>query len=123
MERLTFEGDFCDIAQCAETRGGSFCEGGTCSQRKVWERLKAYEDTGLTPERCAELAAAAKHGRSIDVDVAVKKLRGECVAKFPGSFALGLYAAAAALEQMPTVEAARGTSGQELQRESGGHNE
>ena len=22
MKRLTFEGNFCDIAQCAETRGG-----------------------------------------------------------------------------------------------------
>lgn len=50
MERLTFEGDFCDIAVCLETRGGSFCEEGACSQRKVWERLKAYEDTGLDPE-------------------------------------------------------------------------
>lgn len=44
MERLTFEGDFCDIAMCLETRGGSFCEDGACSQRRVWERLKHYED-------------------------------------------------------------------------------
>lgn len=44
MERLTFEGKFCDIAQCREMPGGSFCEDGYCSQRKVWERLKAYED-------------------------------------------------------------------------------
>lgn len=50
MERLTFEGNFCDIALCAETPGGSFCESGSCTQRKVWERLKAYEETGLTPE-------------------------------------------------------------------------
>lgn len=50
MERLTFEGNFCDIAQCREVPGGSFCEDGACSQKKVWERLKAYEDTGLTPE-------------------------------------------------------------------------
>lgn len=49
MERLTFDGSFCDIAKCAETPGGSFCENGSCSQRKVWERLKDYEDTGLTP--------------------------------------------------------------------------
>lgn len=47
MERLTFEGNFCDIAQCREIP----CQyNGACSQRKVWERLKAYEDTGLTPE-------------------------------------------------------------------------
>lgn len=47
MERLTFEGNFCDIAQCKEIP----CPyNGACSARKVWERLKAYEDTGLTPE-------------------------------------------------------------------------
>lgn len=50
MERLTFEGNFCDIAQCCNVPGGSFCEDGACSQKKVWTRLKAYEDTGLTPE-------------------------------------------------------------------------
>lgn len=55
MERLTFEGRFCDIAQCTETPGGSFCEDGYCSQRKVWERLKQYEDTGYTPEEIAKL--------------------------------------------------------------------
>lgn len=44
MERLTFEGNFCDIALCTNTRGGSFCEDGYCSQRKVWERLKHLED-------------------------------------------------------------------------------
>lgn len=55
MDRLTFEGRFCDIAQCTETPGGSFCEDGYCSQRKVWERLKQYEDTGYTPEEIAKL--------------------------------------------------------------------
>ena len=44
MKRLTFEGNFCDIAMCNEVRGGSFCEDGDCSQRKTWERLKAIED-------------------------------------------------------------------------------
>lgn len=44
MNRLTFDGNFCDIAMCQETRGGSFCEDGYCSQRNVWERLKEYED-------------------------------------------------------------------------------
>ena len=59
MKRLTFEGNFCDIAQCTEIPGGSFCEDGACSQRKVWERLRAYEDTGLMPEeiiRCRDCA-------------------------------------------------------------------
>lgn len=55
MERLTFDGSFCDIAKCTETPGGSFCENGACSQRKVWERLKDYEDTGLEPEQVKEL--------------------------------------------------------------------
>lgn len=57
MERLTFDGSFCDIAQCTETPGGSFCEDGCCSQREVWERLKQYEDTGYTPEKIAKLQA------------------------------------------------------------------
>ncbi len=45
MERLTFDGNFCeDIALCGEVLGGSFCEDGTCSQRQIWERLKMLED-------------------------------------------------------------------------------
>ena len=50
MGRLTFEGNFCEISQCRNVPGGSFCEDGACSQKKVWERLASYEDTGLTPE-------------------------------------------------------------------------
>ena len=50
MKRLTFDGLFCDIAKCDSTPGGTFCETGTCTQRRVWERLKEYEDTGLEPE-------------------------------------------------------------------------
>ena len=82
MERLTFEGNFCDIAQCDVIPGGSYCESGSCTQRKVWERLKAYEDTGLEPEtiikakdaleyaygnanRIIELAEADKDGRLV----------------------------------------------------------
>ena len=54
MERLTFEGNFCDIAQCRELP----CPyNNACSQRKVWERLKAYEDTGLDPATCANYKA------------------------------------------------------------------
>lgn len=64
MERLTFEGNFCDIAQCAEIPGGSFCEDGACSQRKVWERLKAYEDTGLEPEKVPAVKLALM-GKSV----------------------------------------------------------
>ena len=43
-ERLTFEGNFCEIARCKENRWGKHCPDGACSQRKVWERLKEYED-------------------------------------------------------------------------------
>ena len=51
MERLTFEGNFCDIAQCRELP----CPyDGNCTQKQVWERLKAYEDAGLSPQACAE---------------------------------------------------------------------
>ena len=47
MERLTFDGNFCEIARCKEVK----CPYDTaCSQKQVWERLKAYEDTALTPE-------------------------------------------------------------------------
>ena len=55
MERLSFGGNFCDIAQCSEVPGGSFCEDGACSQKKVWERLKAYEDTERSPEEVTAL--------------------------------------------------------------------
>ena len=79
MERLTFEGNFCDIAQCRELP----CPyNGACSQRKVWERLKAYEGTECEPEqivkakdaleyaygnadRIIELAEADKAGRLV----------------------------------------------------------
>lgn len=38
-------------------------QSGTCTQRLVWERLKAYEDTGIEPEavETVKLALAAKH--------------------------------------------------------------
>ena len=51
MERLTFEGNFCDITQCRELP----CKyDGNCTQKEVWERLKAYEDAGLSPQACVE---------------------------------------------------------------------
>lgn len=85
MERLTFDGNFCDIAQCRDL---ACQQSGTCTQRLVWERLKAYEDTGLTPaevhsmysewnammsvlnsigsyDRLRELAEADKDGRVV----------------------------------------------------------
>ena len=54
LERLTFDGNFCDIAQCLELP----CpHGGSCTQRKVWEKLKAYEDSGFTPAEIKSLYA------------------------------------------------------------------
>lgn len=57
MERLTFDGNFCDISQCRELP----CPYSTaCMQRQVWEKLKAYEDTGLTPEEVNDAVVGAK---------------------------------------------------------------
>lgn len=69
MERLTFEGNFCDIAQCKEIP----CPyNGECSQRKVWERLKAYEDTHMMPSDVTsmrmDMAIIAALFNGIDVD-------------------------------------------------------
>lgn len=51
MERLTFDGKFCDIAKCRELP----CPyNNACTQRQVWERLKQYEDSGLSPIACEE---------------------------------------------------------------------
>ena len=51
MGRLTFEGNFCDISKCAYL----MCPyDHNCTQKQVWERLKAYEDAGLSPQACAE---------------------------------------------------------------------
>lgn len=58
MERLTFDGNFCDIAQCRELPCPQY--GSRCTQRKVWEKLKAYEDTGLTPEEVNDAVLGAK---------------------------------------------------------------
>lgn len=59
MERLTFEGNFCDIAQCACMK----CPYDTnCSQKQAWEQLKAYEDSKLSPEDAANLHAILRLG-------------------------------------------------------------
>ena len=51
MDRITFEGNFCDISMCRENP----CPyNGMCSQRQTWERLKEYEDTGFDPEEIAD---------------------------------------------------------------------
>lgn len=80
MDRLTFEGNFCDISRCQSTPGGSFCEDGACSQRKVWERLKEYEDTERMPEEVQALNRlfdyALKESRTLQEQLAlIERLR------------------------------------------------
>lgn len=68
MDRLTFDGKFCDIAMCEFTPGGSFCEEGYCPQRRVWERLKSIEDIlgdDYDLDRLRELAEADRKGRCV----------------------------------------------------------
>ena len=61
MERLTFGGNFCDIAQCRDT----LCRNdGTCTQKEVWERLKQFEDAFGTPET-AERVKLAFMGKAV----------------------------------------------------------
>lgn len=68
MERLTFDGEFCDISMCREELGGPFCEEGYCSQRRVWERLKSIEDIlggDYNLNRLRELVQADREGRCV----------------------------------------------------------
>ena len=68
MKRMTFDGNFCVIAMCMLTPGGSYCEDGACSQRKAWERLKAIEDIlgdEYDLDRLCELAQADREGRCV----------------------------------------------------------
>ena len=74
MERLTehskqtsHENGIC----CTHFRGPECLGvGGNCAmnckwEEAAWSRLAAYEDTGMTPERCAEFARADAEGRYI----------------------------------------------------------
>lgn len=67
MERLTFDGNFCDISQCRELS----CPYSTaCMQRQVWERLKQYEDSGLSPNACWEAGIIEDGLRNCDYSIA-----------------------------------------------------
>lgn len=68
MKRITFDGNFCDIAKCADVCEGMICEDDACSQRKTWERLKAIEDilgNEYDLDRLRELAQADREGRCV----------------------------------------------------------
>ena len=108
MKRLTFEGNFCDIAQCREI---PCLHKNTCSQKQVWERLKAYEDTHMMPadvmsmrmdmaiitallhdcdvDRMRELAEADKDGRVVvrpyRLGAEVYVLLEDCAMFYPGT--------------------------------------
>lgn len=80
MKRLTFEGNFCEIARCKEVK----CPYDTdCSQKQVWERLKAYEDSKLSPEDAANLHAILRLGDGMTLirlrELAVADKDGRCV--------------------------------------------
>lgn len=80
MKRLTFEGNFCEIAQCKEVK----CPYDTaCSQKQVWERLKAYEDSKLSPEDAANLHTILRLGDGMTLmrlrELAVADKDGRCV--------------------------------------------
>lgn len=89
MERLTFDGNFCDIAMCSEVPGGSFCEDGYCSQRRVWERLKEYEDTGLEP---GEIRALARDAAYVQTHEAVEALNKAVRSKARGDYVAAMTA-------------------------------
>ncbi len=112
MERLTFDGNFCDIAQCRELP----CKyGDTCTQKQVWERLARYEDTRLTPaevhsmygewnammsvlnsigsyDRLRELAEADRAGRVVVLPCKVGDTiyRLQYIEQTPGRFTVGV---------------------------------
>lgn len=68
MERLTKEGKFCDVIECELTPGGSFCERGTCTERRLWERLSSIEDIlgdDYDLDRLRELVEAGREGRCV----------------------------------------------------------
>lgn len=68
MKRITFDGNFCDIAKCADVCEGMICEDDACSQRKTWERLKAIEDIlgdDYDLDRLRELVQADREGRCV----------------------------------------------------------
>lgn len=95
MERLTY--DFCiggnhcwqvkgaDNLECREVcerQGDDGCK--TCPIAKAFDRLAAYEDTGLEPEECRDAALAIKALRAdlvrvtAERDAAVGCLKNKC---------------------------------------------
>ena len=90
MERLTFDGNFCDICMCqGQYRMTSECADGDCSQKKVWERLKEYEDTGLEP---GEIRALARDAAYVQTHEAMEALNKAVQAKDRGDYVAAMAA-------------------------------
>lgn len=77
MERLTKEGKFCDVIECELTPGGSFCERGTCTERRLWERLSSIEDIlgdDYDLDRLRELVEADRDGRCVVLPISTPSM-------------------------------------------------
>lgn len=63
MNRLT------DNGWCCGWFCGGFgaCDDDTCEAHMAWARLRAYEDSGLTPEMCESIGRALAKGRGTAV--------------------------------------------------------
>ena len=90
MERLTFEGNFCDIAQCDVIPGGSYCESGSCILRMISRSLRRSSTRpnieAMTMAECIEREA--------------KWIEG-----YDGAMAMEIVAAAPAVDVAPVVHA------------------
>lgn len=88
MERLTVDTNlpFCDIAMCRETPGGSFCEDGYCDQRRVYEKLREYERTGLEPEGIVAAQNAMRSALALACEVQAYRNLGpiDCLRELGG---------------------------------------
>ena len=65
MERLTKKEKYGIDIICENCPYHGICADTSDCLSVVSEKLFAYEDTGLTPERCAELAASDRDGRVV----------------------------------------------------------
>lgn len=53
MKKLTDDRSYCDVMMCDPEY--STCGSKGCRNKQIWDRLKAYEDTGLSPEEVQTL--------------------------------------------------------------------
>lgn len=63
MSRLT-DNSWCHVWFCSAFGA---CDDDTCQAHMVWERLRKYEDSRLTPEMCESIGRALAKGRGTAV--------------------------------------------------------